>query len=180
GFQYGETNRNQGPSIGAKYRFVRGEAELAADLTGHVFTLPGYSSGGSVIPAVLFRLHASPSFRIDLDPAVTFQLATQSGTGASANAVRLDVPLALLGNVTEALDLGLNTGLTIYDVSETRSSTGIPLGFFLGYVLRGAHGPAADIDPFFNFPYFVMPGRVSPTNTEQYQVGVTVTGYLYL
>jgi hypothetical protein len=39
-----------------------------------------------------------------------------------------------------------------------------------------------DVDPFFSFPYLVMPGRAGAqeTNTQQYQVGVNLRGYLYL
>jgi hypothetical protein len=176
---FGETNRNQGPSLGAAYRFVRGTAELGLDLSGHVFTVPGVS-GGSVTPSVLLRIHAAEILRLDLDPGVTFQIATLSPSGASANTVRVSVPLGARLNLTQAFDVGLTTGLTVYDVSDARNTTGIPLGFLLGFAMAGAQGPVVDIDPFFTFPYLVMPGRASPTNTGQYQVGLAVTGYFYL
>lgn len=177
--QYGENNRNQGPGLGATYRFVHGVVEVGGDLSGSVYSVPGIS-GGSVTPSLRGRIHATESLRLDLDPALTFQLASVSATGASANAVRLDVPLGVLANVTEAFDVGLTTGLTIYDVSDTRGTTGIPLGFVLGYVIAGSHGPVVDIDPFFDFPYLVMPGRPSPIVTGQYQVGLNLTGFFYL
>jgi hypothetical protein len=179
GLQYGENNRNQGPGLGATYRFVRGVAEVGAGLSGYVYTVPGIS-GGSVTPTVRTRIHATDSLRLDLNPAMTFQLASVSATGASANAVRLDVPLGALVNLTEAFDVGVTTGLTIYDVSDPRGTTGIPLGFALGYVIAGSQGPVVDIDPFFNFPYLVMPGRASPIVTGQYQVGLDLTGFFYL
>ncbi|HEY6463279.1 MAG TPA: hypothetical protein VIY73_24095, partial [Polyangiaceae bacterium] len=95
---------------------------------------------------------------------------------------RIQVPVRIIGNVTRSFDVGLSSGLTIYDTSNTRSSTGIPLGFQLGYAVPGREGPVLDVDPFFDFPYLVMPGRsgAQETNTQQYQVGVNLRGYLYL
>ncbi|MGD0528419.1 MAG: hypothetical protein ABSE49_25005 [Polyangiaceae bacterium] len=195
GFQYGETNRNFGPGAGVTLRLLRGPVELAADLSGHVFTIP-YLSGGSVTPSVLLRVHATDWVRLDVAPAVTFQFATETTTASttviggmaappstsvsSANAVRVSVPVTLLGNLTRSFDLGLTSGLTIYDTSDARDSTGIPAGIVLGYAVAGPHGPVLDVDPFFDFPYLVMPGRATVTNTQQYQVGLNVTGYLYL
>jgi hypothetical protein len=196
--QYGETNRNFGPGAGAAYRFVHGRVELAADLSGHVFTIPGLS-GGSVTPAVAFRFHMTDVFRVDLAAAATLQFATQAnssvavletGPGAllvsspapsSANAVRVQVPVSLVGNATPSIDIGVTSGLTIYDASDAQNTTGIPLGLVLGYAVPGPHGGIVELDPFLKFPYLVRPGRsASVTNTEQYQLGVNVTGYLYL
>jgi hypothetical protein len=183
GFHYGETNRNFGPGAGLTLRFLRGPVELAGDLSGHVFTIPDLS-GGSISPSLLLRVHATDMFRLDFAPGVTLQFATQTNaapSSSSANAVRVQVPLTLLGNLTQSFDVGVTTGLTIFNTSDVRSSTGIPAGLVLGYAVPGPHGPVLDVDPFFDFPYLVMPGRTSSvTNTGQYQVGVNVTGYLYL
>jgi hypothetical protein len=181
GARYGEVNRNFGPGAGVTLRFVRGPVELAADLSGHVFTIPDLS-GGSVTPSVLLRVHATDMLRLDVAPAVTFQFATQTTalSTSSANAVRVAVPVTLLGNLTRSFDVGVTTGLTIYDTSDVRSSTGIPAGLLLGYAVPGPHGPVLDVDPFFDFPYFLTPGRTTATNTGQYQLGLTVRGYLYL
>jgi len=179
GLRYGETNRNFGPGAGVTLRLVRGPVELAADLSGHVFTIPDLA-GGSVTPSVLLRVHATDMLRLDVAPAVTLQFATQPPSSSPANAVRVDVPVTLLGNLTRSFDVGVTTGLTIYDTSDVRSSTGIPAGLLLGYAVPGPHGPVLDVDPFFDFPYLFMPGRAAVTNTGQYQVGLTVRGYLYL
>jgi hypothetical protein len=195
GLRYGETSRNFGPGAGVTLRFVRGPVEVAADFSGHVFTVADLS-GGSVTPSVLVRVHATDMLRLDVAPAVTLQFATQTtaaspgsfGTGtaapatasSSANAVRVAVPVTLLGNLTRSFDVGVTTGLTIYDTSDVRTSTGIPAGLLLGYAVPGPHGPVLDVNPFFDFPYLVMPGRAAVTNTGQYQVGLTVRGYLYL
>jgi hypothetical protein len=199
GLRYGETNRNFGPGAGVSYRFVRGHVELGAILSGRIFTLPNVS-GGSVIPGLLFRAHLSESARLDVDPAVTLQFAKAEpppavtapnpvvgdtavavpASSASGNAVRVQVPVTLLYNVDPHVDLALRTGLTVFDTSNAKTSTGIPLGFFAGYAVSGAHGPVADIRPFFQFPYLLMPGRAKITNTDQFQIGVELVGYLYL
>jgi hypothetical protein len=201
GFRYGETNRNFGPDAGVTVRFVRGPVELAGDLSGSVYAVPGLS-GGSVTPGLRLRVHATDMLRFDVDPSVTLQFATtntQSAipaslgvgtTGAavivstanpSANTARVFVPVTLLGYVTPSLDIGVTTGLTIYDTSDARNSTGIPAGLLLGYAVPGPHGPILDVDPFFNFPYLLLPARPSATtDTGQYQVGARLTGYLYL
>ena len=68
----------------------------------------------------------------------------------------------------------------IYDVSEARNTTGIPLGVFMGYAIAGSSGPGLDVAPYFNFPYFVMPGRTPVMHTGQYVVGLNLSGHLYL
>jgi len=196
--QYGETTRNRGPSVGLTYRFLRGSTEIAGSLTGRVFTVPGLS-GGAIIPSLPIRVHATERVRVDVVPTVNVEIATQSpspgpvivGGGVpvpsgaaprtSANAVRVDVPVSALYNLTEAFDVGVTSGLTIYDVNNADATTGIPLGGFLGYTIAGAHGPIADIDPYFTFPYLLMPlRRSSTTDANQYVVGLDVIGYLYL
>ncbi|HEY8086729.1 MAG TPA: hypothetical protein VIF09_02760 [Polyangiaceae bacterium] len=180
-FRYGETTQNQGPAVGVRYRFVRGPVEVAADVTGRVYTVE-YLSGGAIEPSVPVRIHATPFFRVDVVPTATFVVATETATtpDRSANAVRLHFPVTLLGDLSESFYLGMTTGLTIYDVSNTRNSTGIPLGVLGGVAIPGPHGPVVDIGPYFTFPYLAMPGRAKETNTDQYVVGVNLTGYLYL
>lgn len=180
GLTYGQPYLSRGPGAGAAYRFVRGLVEVAGNLGGRVFTVPGIS-GGSITALLPVRVHATGSLRLDAVPQVEFVLAHDTATSASANSTRVAVPLQLLANVTRELDLGFGTGLTIYDVGDAADTTGIPLGFFLGYAAPGAQGPLLDVDPFFDFPYLIMPGRrTQTTNAQQYQVGVTLTVYLYL
>ncbi len=179
GFEYGQTVGNQGPGLGATYRFVRGTVEVGADLTGYVFTVAGLS-GGSLSPSVPIRFHPTWALRLDIDPYAVFQMATVSPGGASANAVRLHVPITLRANLTQSFDVGMMTGVASYDLSNVSRDTGIPLGFLLGYAIPGKEGPVADIDPSFTFPYLVLPGRASPVNSGQWQVGLTVTGFIYL
>lgn len=181
GAQYGETNRNFGPSAGVVYRFLRGPLEIAGDLTAHVYTIPSVS-GAWVTASVPLRLHLTHMARLDVAPAVTLQFASFTAPPkGSDDATRISVPVTLLGNVTRSLDIGLTTGLTIYQTSDWRDTTGIPLGVVLGYAVPGPHGPLVDINPFFDFPYFVLPAKVSGvSDTGQYQIGVNVTAYLYL
>lgn len=179
GLYYGQTNAYDGPGLGVTYRFVRGAAELGVDLSGNVFTVP-HLSGGSVSLAVPLRVHATPQLRLDAVPSVDVVLATETTTDTSANTARVHVPVSAHYDVVDVVDVGLTTGLTVYDVNNARTSTGIPLGVLLGFVIPGAKGPVVDIDPYFTFPYLLLPGRVDVTNSAQYVVGLNVTGYLYL
>jgi len=171
-FEYGQSVGNQGPGVGATYRFVRGPVEVGADLTAYVFTIPGLA-GGSLTPSLPIRFHPTWALRVDVDPNVVFQFS-------AVNAVRLHVPITLRANLTRSFDVGMTTGVSSYDLSNASRDTGIPLGFLLGYALPGSQGPVADIDPFFTFPYLVLPGRPSPTNSGQWELGLTVTGFIYL
>jgi hypothetical protein len=172
-FEYGQSVGNQGPGLGATYRFLSGPVEIGADLTGYVFTIPGLA-GGSLTPSLPIRFHTTWALRLDVDPDVVFVAETGS------NAVRLHVPVTLRANVTRSFDVGMTTGVSSYDLSNASRDTGVPLGFLLGYAIPGSAGPVADIDPFFTFPYLVLPGRASPMNSGQWEVGFTVTGFLYL
>ncbi len=92
------------------------------------------------------------------------------------------MPLALVGNFTPWLAAGFTTGLNIYDTSNVRNTMGIPEGVALWFTGPGPLGPSVDVNPFFEWPYLIMPGRGGSqmTNNGQYQVGVNLLVYLYL
>ncbi len=194
-FQYGQTQGIRGPSIGATYRFVRGVIEIGASLDLRIFTIENLS-GGAIIPSIPVRLHASDVVAIDFEPSVNITRATTTvkqpvfaAIGSAvvgsipetvpANAVRVQLPTSVLYNMSEPVHVGVNSGLTIFDVSDAKNSTGVPAGVFLGYAVAGSSGPILDVDPFFEFPYLLLPGRTKVWNAEQYFVGVRVTGHLY-
>jgi hypothetical protein len=196
-FQYGQTEGYRGPGIGTTYRFVRGVVEVGAALDFRVFTIENLS-GVAIVPSVPIRIHASDVVAIDFEPSVNITRATATTqprafvptggiavvavpttTTAPASAVRVQLPISVLYNVSEPVHLGLNSGLTIFDVNDAKNSTGIPAGAFLGYAVAGSSGPILDIDPFFEFPYLLLPGRSKVTNAEQYILGLRVTGHLY-
>jgi hypothetical protein len=205
GLQYGESARFEGPSIGATYRFVRGQFELGVGVEGRVFTVPNVT-GFSVEPRIPMRFHATDALRLDLVPSLQFvheEIKTSSLTpvpgttttttggviiavpaaspaSINLNPLRLFVPLRLIYNVESSVHVGVNSGLTIYDLSDTGNSTGIPFGVFGGYAVASPVGPLFDIDPFVNFPYLLMPGRHSVFHGEQWVVGLNLTGHIYL
>jgi hypothetical protein len=196
-FQYGQTEGYRGPDIGATYRFVHGVVEVGAALDVRVFTIENLS-GVAIVPSVPVRIHASDVVAIDFEPSVNITRATATAerraftpvsgvsgiavpttTTAPASAVRVQLPISVLYNVSEPVHLGVNSGLTIFDVNDAKNSTGIPAGAFLGYAVAGSSGPILDFDPFFEFPYLLLPGRSTVTNAEQYILGLRVTGHLY-
>jgi hypothetical protein len=204
GVQYGEVGRIEGPSLGALYRFVRGRFELGLGVDARAFTIPNVS-GFSVAPTLPLRFHATDKLRLDLTLTVEFVHETVTttnvvpgpaaitvtpgsvvlGTGVTAgsieqNPVRLFVPLGLVYNLEDSVHVGANTGLTIYDLSDSSNTMGIPLGVSGGYAIAGPSGPVLDINPFFNFPYLLMPGRKSIDNAQQWVVGLNLIGHIYL
>ncbi|MGH7296110.1 MAG: hypothetical protein ACRELB_14300, partial [Polyangiaceae bacterium] len=136
GPRYGETNRNAGPQAAVTYRFAHpGPVELGVELGGQIFTLPDLS-GGLVTFSFLFHWHATDMVRLDVSPAAstvveTTTTQTQFGgvavqSKASTTTGRIQVPVQLVGNLTRSFDVGVTSGLTIYDTSNTLDSTGIP------------------------------------------------------
>lgn len=195
GFYYGQSTEDHGPSAGAVYRLVRGVVEVGAGLDVRLLTAQNLS-GVAILPQVPIRIHASRDLRFDVTPTLNVWRARQTGPGTEqagsfntavpppqtddANAVRFNLPVSALYNITTPLDIGITSGLTVYDLSNVRGTTGIPLGAFVGYAIASAPGPVLDIEPHFAFPYLIMPWARSTTNTSQYVVGVNLTGYLYL
>jgi hypothetical protein len=162
--------------------------ELGVSLDLRVLTALGIS-GVAIIPAVPLRIHLGKRVRFDMSAVLNVTRATSTpspsslvmanGASSSASAVRLQVPVSGLYNITEAIHVGVTTGLTIDDFSNVRNTTGIPVGLFAGYAIAGKLGPIGDIDPFFTFPYLISPGVNPVTNTGEYLVGLTLNGYIY-
>jgi hypothetical protein len=191
-FHYGQTSEQRGPSVGATYRFVRGVVELGAGLDVRGLTAQAVS-GVVIIPDLALRIHGGKKVRIDLGAQFNITRASStanaicattpcSSTGEStpANNVRFAAPLSALYNIIDAIDIGVTTGLTINNLSDVKTSTGIPVGLFAGYAIAGKQGPILDIEPFFTFPYLVMPGLTPVTNSGEYVIGVNFAGYIYL
>jgi hypothetical protein len=130
---------------------------------------------------VPLRIHLGKRVRFDTSAELNVTRATSktNGVSASASAVRLQVPVSGLYNITEAIHVGVATGLTIDDLSDVRNTTGIPVGIFAGYAIAGKLGPIGDIDPFVTFPYLISPGVSPVTNTGEYLIGVNLSGYIY-
>jgi hypothetical protein len=185
GFHYGQTTEDRGPSVGATYRLVHGVLELGLQLDLRALTVQD-DSGVAIIPGVAMRVHAGDRARIDLDPNVNVTLQRETGTPppggpttATGNLVRIDVPFTALVNLLENVDVGITTGATIEDVSQAKTSTSVPLGFFAGCTIPGRRGPLFEFTPYLTFPFLFMPAATSHTNTNEYIVGVTFTGFLY-
>jgi hypothetical protein len=185
GFHYGQATEDRGPSVGATYRLVRGALELGLLLDLRALTVQD-DSGVAIIPGATMRVHAGDHARIDLAPSVNVTLQRETGTPPpgsatteTGNLVRIDVPFTALVNLLENVDVGITTGATIEDVSQAKASTSVPLGFFAGCTIPGRHGPLFEFTPYLTFPFLFMPAATSRTNTNEYLLGVTFTGFLY-
>jgi hypothetical protein len=176
---------------------ARGSTEAAVGVDARVFTVPNLT-GFAVIPSADLRIHLGIRARIDASVSVNITQAKSSrtsievvnpngtvpegtlGASSSANAVRLQIPISAIYNITDAVFIGLNSGVTVYDFNHVDNTTGIPAGITAGYTLEGASGPMLDIAPYFTFPYLVMPAAKSAVNTGEFVAGLSMTGFVYL
>jgi hypothetical protein len=180
GFHYGELEGDPGPSIGASYRFVRGQVEVAASLDVGIVTQQAVS-GATLDPGIPVRIHANKSLRIDTGAYVPIATITPSVRGAkSTTAAGLTIPVSVLYDITEPIHVGVATGFGVGDFNDAGDTSYIPLGFFCGYAVAGKNGPILDIDPSFTFPTLITPGAAKATDTADYVFGLTVGGFFYL
>jgi hypothetical protein len=169
-----------GPSIGATYRFLKGDFEMGAALDIGFSTISG--EGGVVFsPALPMHLHIAKIARLDVTP--TIPISTPGTT-----TVGLAIPVQFAIDIIEPLHVGAVTGYTmLFNPPAPLSAgdtVGIPLGFIAGYAIAGPKGPILDLDPFFLWPALFTPGVSGPgtsaTNAGIFDVGIEATYYFYL
>jgi hypothetical protein len=169
-----------GPSFGATYRFVKGDFELGAAADVTIATPSGVSAGVVFTPSIPARVHFGKTARLD----ITAGLPVTAGEGLKSAVVGLGIPVVLSVDIVEPLHVGVGSGFEILDFSQAGHTVAVPLGFIAGYAVAGPHGPIVDIDPFFEWPYLFTPGTTGPGSSKVqagfFQLGLTVTGYLYL
>jgi hypothetical protein len=190
GFHYGQSTGlfgvdNVGPGVGATYRFLRGDFELAASLDVNIITASSFS-GVVLTPGVVARYHLGKSLRLDGAAYLPITRASENvgamnftTTSVGASGTGLVIPLSVLYDITEPIHVGVATGFQIGDFSDVGASDGIPLGVFAGYAVAGKDGPILDIDPFFTFSQLFTPGGASGTDSGSWVVGLQVGGFLY-
>jgi hypothetical protein len=180
--KYGQTEW-PGPSVGVKYRFLRGSFELGVRADVILVT---YSplSGAIFHPEIPARLHIGKSVRIDAAPSAYIRFISDGSGRPTNTTVGLYVPVAAAFDIIEPLHVGLDTGIWIGDMKTVGDTFAIPLGIFAGYAIGGKDGPILDIDPFFRWPTFATPALSDPNadklNPGHYQVGLEVGGFFYL
>jgi hypothetical protein len=194
------------PTIGATYRFLKGDFEMGGQVD---FTLgfvnsdfveeePATEFGGTnfgVRPGVPARLHIGREAALDFGvffPITFHKTTTEVNVGAGrtlevdnglpATTVGLEIPIAVSYDIIEPLHIGVKTGLNDLDFGHFGDDFYVPLGVFAGYAV-GDKKPILDIDPFFQWNYFLVPG--TPKGEDKvfpgiWQLGVEITGYFYL
>lgn len=176
-FYYGNIDA-PGPTVGATYRFVRGEVEVGASVD---LGVTAYQVTGVYFQAGL-PVHVHFGTRARLDTGVFLPVQSFPGT----TALGVNVPARLAVDIIEPLHVGVSTGFQIAELNPPKGVTvgntaGVPLGIFGGYAIAGDKGPIVDIDPFFTWLAFISgaPGITNP-DVKDFEVGVAVTGYIYL
>ncbi|MEP7125987.1 MAG: hypothetical protein ABJE95_33955 [Byssovorax sp.] len=172
------------PRIEATFRFLKGTVEIGARLRT-TFGLHKGSTGVILEPGLPILIHVGEAARIDTGVFLPMAFSTSPGDlpTSSSTTIGLNIPFQFIYDVIPELHLGANTGLGIYDFGEAGNTIYIPLGFVAGYAIGNEKGPLVDIDPYFRFPYFALPGAGSGQDkiyTGIWQTGVAATVYLYL
>jgi hypothetical protein len=166
-----------GPSIGATYRFVKGDFEVGAALDVGFSTISG-AGGVALTPGLPMHVHFGKTARLDITPEIPI-----STPGAVS--VGIAIPVQFAYDIMEPLHVGVVTGYAMNfnkPGGETiGDSVAIPLGFIAGYAIAGPKGPVLDLDPFFVWPGLFTPGITgSAIGSGAYDFGIEATYYLYL
>jgi hypothetical protein len=185
-FRYGNVD-NPGPTVGATYRFLRGDVEIgvSADLGVTTYLVTGLYFD----PGLPVHIHFGTRARLDTGvflPVQTVPGIPAPGSPAPGNVteVGVSVPVRLAVDIIEPLHVGVSTGFqTAFNPPKpvtVGDTAGVPLGVFGGYAIAGAKGPIVDIDPFFSWFQFISGVPGNTVDAKDFEVGVAVTGYLYL
>jgi hypothetical protein len=174
------------PQIFATYRFFHSPTvEIGGRLRAAIYH-EGVT-GAAITPSVPFLFHLGKIARLDLEPGVVISAnrvpvgSTGTLTGGSTY-VGLSVPVQFAIDIIEPLHVGVNTGIIAGDFGHFGDSVTVPLGFFAGYAIGGKK-PVVDIDPFFRWDAFLMPGvgaGVDKVNAGIWNVGLNIRAYIYL
>lgn len=172
------------PRLEATFRFLKGTVEMGARLRT-IFGLHSGNTGVILEPGLPILIHIGEAARIDTGVFVPMAFSTSPGDlpVSSSTTIGLNIPFQFIYDVIPELHIGANTGLGIYDFAHAGDEIYIPLGFVAGYAIGNEKGPLVDIDPYFKFPYFAIPGAGSGQDkifTGIWQTGIAATVYLYL
>ena len=170
------------PEVQATYRFVKGNVEVGARLRS-VFSFKTGDSGVGLEPGLPILVHIGEAARLDTGVFVQMSFGPANGfIGAGGRTtIGMKIPLQFIYDVIPELHIGATTGLSIADFGSAGNSLYIPLGFVAGYAIGNEKGPFIDIDPYFRFPIFAVPGSSHDKIVSAvWQTGLAATMYLYL
>ncbi len=134
--------------VGGLYRFVRGVAEVGAQLQ-LAFPAPGGLAEWQLTVGAPLRVHLGRWGR--LDGGLAFDFVFVPGR----QAVGLALPVAFAVQPWRYLFLSVASGVSIRNLAAASASTDIPLGFQVGGTVPARRGPLVDIAASFTFPYFI-------------------------
>jgi hypothetical protein len=182
---YGNVD-NPGPTVGATYRFLRGDVEVgvSADLGITAYEATGFYFD----PGLPVHIHFGSRVRLDTGAFLPVQTIPGARTGlgpapGNTTLFEVNVPVRVAVQILEPVHVGAMTGFRAAfnpPAGNFGDTIGIPLGVFAGYAIAGAKGPIVDIDPFFSWFQFLSGTPRNTVDASDFEVGVAVTGYLYL
>ena len=138
------------PSIRARYRFMNGDVEMAAEVEATIPVQDDAESDDLAI-RVPVRFHAD---RVRVDTGLETRL--EFGDDIEA---RLRVPVEGRLNITDELHVGLHSGLALESLENAGDNWRIPLASSVGYTIDG-EAVTTDIGVAFELPAFVANGEI--------------------
>lgn len=170
--QLTETFRYSNPSIYGRYRFFRSDlVQVGADLRLVIPVQERSSAILSVGVPVWFFVNQV----LQIQTGLTY-LAVLSQPEISHG---LSIPAVFVINATDALHLGVSTGLSL-PVQRT-DGLSMPLGFEVGYAFAGASArPVVDLVGGFQWPLFVTPGLRNTITTELWTINLTARFFFFV
>ena len=162
GGEFGYGGKENDPSLGATYRFVDGDFEVAGNLTLD-FPVEGSMNLAVGVP-VAYHMDA-----LRIGASVGVKLA---GLDGDATATTIEVPVSIGYNVTGEMHVAVTTGLTKANLDDFGGTMAIPVGVGLLYTIADGDAPMVDIGAGFNIPNI--------DKTDVWAVGLSGNFHLWL
>jgi hypothetical protein len=162
GGEFGFGTDKNDPSLGATYRFVDGDFEVAGNLSLD-FPVKNTMNLSVGVP-VAYHMDA---LRIGASVGVKL-----SGLDGDTMKTTIEVPVSIGYNVTGDMHVAVTTGLSKADIDDLGGTMAIPVGLGLVYTIADGEAPMVDIGLGFALP--------NVENTDIWAVGLTGNFHLWL
>lgn len=156
------------PRLYGRYRFLRGDVEIGAQL-GVTIPFQGDFSFDVALPV---WLHFSPNFVLRTGLIYTV-LTTRRLTHS------LTIPLQLVGQATPEVFIGGGVDPTIW-LGPGDPQLGLAVSVYGGYTFANAGTPIADVQLGFSFPQFVQTGGDDAFATNIWQILLSGRIFVFL
>jgi hypothetical protein len=158
-FRYGN------PRFGVTYKLATSKPFDVAATVHITFNTSRGSAIRPLEPGVLMILRFDPNLRVDTGAYVPITIGRKS-------AMDVRIPASVAVQLTSRIHAGVNTGITVKDITRPERTGAIPLGFSGGYSTAVSRGVVVDVLPFISWPNFIASGGKQTVHPNHFVVGV--------